>query len=103
MKAAFQDKVTLAETLQITRENSDFYPLQLGNHILGGAFYATRYYKDLRENAGLVYYVSSSFNVGKTRSTYEVEYGSDPKNVSKARSIVERDHKTIADYTSDSA
>jgi zinc protease len=90
-----QDKVTLAETLQITRENSDFYPLQLGNHILGGAFYATRYYKDLRENAGLVYYVSSSFNVGKTRSTYEVEYGSDPQNVSKARSIVERDLKQL--------
>jgi zinc protease len=90
-----QDKVTLAETLQLTRENPDFYSLQLGNHILGGAFYATRYYKDLRENAGLVYYVSSSFNVGKTRSTYEVEYGSDPKNVYKARSIVERDLKQL--------
>ncbi|MDR3628397.1 MAG: pitrilysin family protein [Ignavibacteriaceae bacterium] len=86
-----QDKVILGETLQLTRDNPDFYSLQLGNHVLGGAFYATRFYKDLRENAGLVYYVSSSFNIGKTRSTYEVEYGCDPQNVSKARSIVARD------------
>jgi zinc protease len=90
-----QDKVILAETLQLTRDDSDFYSLELGNHVLGGAFYATRYYKDLRENAGLVYYVSSSFNVGKTRSTYQVEYGCDPQNVSKARSIVERDLKQM--------
>jgi zinc protease len=90
-----QDKVILAETLQLTRDDPDFYSLELGNHVLGGAFYATRYYKDLRENAGLVYYVSSSFNVGKTRSTYQVEYGCDPQNVSKARYIVERDLKQM--------
>ncbi len=90
-----QDKVILAETLQLTRNDADFYSLELGNHVLGGAFYATRYYKDLRENAGLVYYVSSSFNIGKTRSTYEVEYGCDPQNVSKAKSIVERDLKQM--------
>jgi zinc protease len=90
-----QDKVILAETLQLTRTDPGFYSLELGNHVLGGAFYATRFYKDLRENSGLVYNVSSSFNIGKTRSTYEVEYGCDPQNVSKARSIVERDLKQM--------
>lgn len=90
-----QDKVTLAETLGLTRTNPDYYALELGNHVLGGAFYATRFYKDLRENAGLVYYVSSSFNIGKTRSTYEVNYGCDPPNVSKAREIVEKDLKQM--------
>ncbi len=86
-----QDRVTLAETLGLTRSNPDYYPLELGNHVLGGAFYATRLYKDLRENSGLVYYVSSSFSIGKTRSTYSVSYGCDPPNVLKARKIVERD------------
>ncbi len=90
-----QDKVVLAETLGLTRSNQDYYALQLGNHVLGGAFYATRFYKDLRENAGLVYYVSSSFNIGKTRSTYKVNYGCDPPNVLKARTIIVRDLKQM--------
>jgi zinc protease len=90
-----QDRVILAETLQLTRSNPDFYSLELGNHVLGGGFYATRFFKDLRENAGLVYSVSSSFSIGKTRSAYQVEYGCDPQNVSKARSIIERDLKQM--------
>jgi len=94
-KSRVQDKVTLAETMEIIRSNPDYYALQLGNHVLGGAFYATRFYKDLRENSGLVYYVSSSFNVGKTRSTYEVNYSCDPQNVTKARVIIERDLKQM--------
>ncbi len=94
-KSRVQDNVTLAETLELTRSDPDYYALQLGNHVLGGAFYATRFYKDLRENSGLVYYVSSSFNIGKTRSTYEVNYGCDPPNVSKARVIIRRDLKQM--------
>jgi predicted Zn-dependent peptidase len=32
----------------------DYYPLSLGNAVLGGGFYATRLTVDLRENLGLV-------------------------------------------------
>jgi zinc protease len=85
-----QDEVILAQTLGLTRSDPDYYALELGNHVLGGAFYATRLYQDLRERTGLVYYVSSSFDVGRTRSLYVVSYGCDPPNVSKARDIVER-------------
>jgi len=90
-----QDEVTLAETLALNRFNPDYYALQLGNHVLGGGFYATRFYRDLREKGGLVYTVSSSFNVGKSRGVYEVQYGCDPPNVSKAHSIVARDLKDM--------
>lgn len=86
-----QDEVTLAQTLTLKRSDPDYYALMLGNHVLGGAFYATRLYRDLRENAGLVYTVSSSFDIGRTRSFYAVTYGCDPPNVSKARAIVEHD------------
>jgi zinc protease len=85
-----QDEVTLAQTLGLVRSNPDYYALELGNHVLGGAFYATRLYRDLREETGLVYYVSSSFNVGAKRSLYVVTYGCEPANVTKARAIVER-------------
>jgi zinc protease len=90
-----QDQVTLAETLGLNRFNPDYYALELGNHVLGGGFYATRYYRDLREKGGLVYTVSSSFNVGRTRGVYEVHYGCDPPNVSKAHNIVARDLKDM--------
>jgi len=91
-----QVNVHLSETLgELNRFNPDYYALDLGNHVLGGAFYSTWLYRDLRENAGLVYYVGSSFNVGKTRGIYSVNYACDPQNVSKARAIVVRDLKTI--------
>jgi len=83
-----QDKVMLAETLTLTRTNADYYALQLGNHVLGGGFYATRLYRDLREKAGLVYYVGSSFNIGLTRGVYQVPYACDPPKVAKARAII---------------
>jgi len=90
-----QDKVTLAETLGLTRSNPDYYALELGNHVLGGGFYATRLYQDLREKRGLVYYVSSSFDVGRTRAIYEVNYGCDSPNVSTARAIIHGDLKDM--------
>lgn len=86
-----QDGVTLAETLGITRFSPDYYALELGNEILGGSFYASRFSKDLRQSAGLVYTVGSSLQAGKTRSIYSVTYGCDPPNVSKARAIVVHD------------
>jgi zinc protease len=90
-----QEEVTLTETLGLTRSNSDYYALELGNHVLGGGFYATRLYQDLREKRGLVYYVSSSFEVGRTRAVYEVGYACDPPNVSTARAIIQRDLKDM--------
>ncbi len=85
-----QDEVTLAETIGITRSHPDYYKLQLGNHVLSGAFYATRLYRDLREHAGLVYTVESFIEAGKTRSLFGVVYACDPPNVSRARALVER-------------
>ncbi|HEV2499138.1 MAG TPA: pitrilysin family protein, partial [Terriglobia bacterium] len=90
-----QDNVTLAETLGINRFSPDYYALELGNNVLGGGFYASRFSKDLRENAGLVYYVGSSLAAGKTRTIYTVSYGCDPPNVSKARALIVRDLKDM--------
>lgn len=90
-----QDKVILAETLGLNRNHPDYYALQLGNNVLGGSFYATRLYRDLREQSGLVYYVSSSFDMNQTRAVYSVEYACDPPNVNKARAIVVHNLKQL--------
>ena len=85
----------MAETLGITRSDPDYYALNLGNHVLGGGFYATRLYRDLREQTGLVYTVGVDLEAGKTRSTFAVTYASDPSNVARARAIVERNLKMM--------
>ena len=91
-----QDSVVLAEELTLNRFDPDYYPLQLGTHVLGGGFYATRLYHDLRQVAGYVYTVDVSLSASKTRATYTVDYGSDPDKVSKARALVERDLRQMA-------
>jgi zinc protease len=90
-----QDQVTLAETLGLTRSDPDYYALQLGNHVLGGGFYASRLYRDLREHTGLVYDVDSFFDVDQTRGLYLVRYACDPPNVGQARAIVERELRAM--------
>lgn len=86
-----QDKVTLSETLGLTRSDPDYYTLQVGRHVLAGAFYATRLYRDLREETGLVYTVEALLDAGKTRAAFSVVYACDPQNTSRARAIVQRD------------
>ena len=83
--------VTLSEELTLNRFSPDYYPLNLGTNVLGGGFYASRLYHDLRQVAGYVYTVDVQLRASKTRATYTVDYGSDPDKVSKARALVEHD------------
>lgn len=92
---AVQDSVTLSHTLQMNRFSPDYYPMQLGTYVLGGGFYASRLYHDLRQVAGYVYTVDVNLRATRTRATYTVDYGSEPVNVSKARALVERDLQSM--------
>ena len=83
-----QDSVTLAQTLGLTRLDPDYYALELGNNVLGGAFYSSRLMRDIRKDAGLVYSVSSSFQFSRTRGIYYVQYACDPQNVSRVQDMV---------------
>ena len=89
--AQVQDSVDLAEELAINRFSPDYYALQLGDHVLGGGFYATRLYRDVRQKAGYVYNIDNSLRASETRARYSVTYGCDPENVSKARLLVEQE------------
>lgn len=92
---AVQASVTLAQEVGLTRFDPDYYALQVGNSVLGGGFYATRLYHDLRQVAGLVYTVDDDFSAGRTRSVYTVTFGSDPPNVAKARDLIVRDLRAM--------
>ncbi|SPE37335.1 Insulinase family protein [Candidatus Sulfopaludibacter sp. SbA3] len=86
-----QDSVELALEIPVNRFHPDYYALQLGDHVLGGGFYATRLYRDLRQKNGYVYNVDNSLHASETRATYSVTYGCDAENVSKARLLVEQE------------
>jgi zinc protease len=90
-----QDSVVLAETLALTRADPDYYPLELGNAVLGGGFYADRLSIDLRKNSGLVYTVASGMQPGRTRSAYLVRFASDPQNVAKAADAVAQEMRAM--------
>jgi zinc protease len=90
-----QDMVILAQNLALKRSDPDYYPLQLGNAVLGGSFYSTRLSIDLRKNSGLVYSVGSTLQAGRTRGAYLVQYASDPQNVGKAANMVVNEIKSM--------
>jgi zinc protease len=90
-----QDVVVLAQNLSLTRADPDYYPLELGNELLGGGFYSTRLSIDMRKNSGLVYSVGSMLQAGRTRGAYLIEYACDPANVSKAADLAVREVKAL--------
>ena len=93
--SASQDGVQLAQTIDVTYNDPARYALSLGNKVLGGGFYASRLYHDLRDTRGLVYTVNTSFDLGKHRSTYIVSFGADPDKVAAASKIVVQDLKQM--------
>ena len=66
-----------------------------GQHVLGGGFYATRLYHDLRQENGYVYNVDDNLTATKTRSVYTVSTAAIPENIVKARDLIVRDLRAM--------
>ncbi|MBS0444508.1 MAG: insulinase family protein [Proteobacteria bacterium] len=93
--SAVQASVQMTQTIAVTRDDPQRYALNLGNEVLGGGFYASRLYRDLRDRSGLVYTVGTSFDLDKHRSTYTVSYGCDPDKAAAASRVVVQDLKQM--------
>lgn len=87
-KSRVQDNVGLSEMVGINLHSEDRFALNLGNEVLSGGLFANRLYQDLRVKSGLVYNVSSQFELSSTRGRFTVRYGSDPDKVSRASALV---------------
>jgi zinc protease len=83
-----QSEAQLREVIPISYNDPDYPVLQLANTVLSGGFYASLLYHDLRELHGYVYNVGSSLAGGRNRSTFNINYGADPKNVARAQRLV---------------
>lgn len=94
-RSASQDSVQMEQTVDVTRNDPARFALNLGNEVLGGGFYASRLYHDLRDKRGLVYNVNTGFDLDAHRGTYDVSFGADPDKVAAASKIVAQDLKQM--------
>jgi zinc protease len=89
-----QDVVTLAQLVPVVRDDPRSYALDVANTVFGGGANGpstSRLFRDLRQNTGLVYAIDTSLAVGKTRSSFEIEYAALPQNADRAKAFVLRD------------
>jgi zinc protease len=89
-----QDYVTLEQVLPLGRSSPQYYPLLLGNAILGGGSLGpeqSRLFRDIRQNAGLVYSIDSQFVANGARARFSIEYACAPENAPRIQSLVENE------------
>lgn len=55
----------------ITRDNPDYFPLMVGNYVLGGGGFVSRLMSEVREQRGLAYSVFSYFAPGKDAGIFQ--------------------------------
>jgi len=76
------------------RDDPDFFPLLLGNHILGGGGFVSRLTAEVRERRGLAYSVGSHFSPGAHAGAFTVSLQTRPDQATQvltlARDVVTR-------------
>lgn len=56
----------------ITRDDPDYFPLLVGNYILGGGGFVSRLMEEIRQARGLAYGVRSAFSPFKEKGPFEI-------------------------------
>ena len=79
----------------VTRSNPDYFPLLVGNYILGGGGFVSRLMSEVREQRGLAYSVFSYFAPGKNAGIFQA--GLQTKN-DQATLALEVMSSTIAQF-----
>jgi zinc protease len=82
----------------VARSNPDYFPLLVGNYILGGGGFVSRLMSEVREKRGLAYSVFSYFAPGKDNGIFQA--GLQTKN-DQASQALEVMGSTIAQFIAD--
>ena len=82
----------------VARSNPDYFPLLVGNYILGGGGFVSRLMSEVREKRGLAYSVFSYFAPGKDNGIFQA--GLQTKN-DQASQALEVMSSTIAQFIAD--
>jgi zinc protease len=79
----------------LKRTDPDYFPLLVGNHILGGGGFSSRLTDEVREKRGLVYGVSSYFLPLADQGPYLISLQTKKEQTSEALKVV---RETIAKF-----
>jgi zinc protease len=74
----------------ITRNNPDYFPLMLGNSILGGASETSLLYEILRNKHGLVYFANSQFVPMQYRGPFEITLKTKNQQATQALDLIKK-------------
>lgn len=79
----------------VTRDDPDYFPLLVGNYVLGGGGFESRLLNEVREKRGLAYSVYSYFYPLERKGPFEVGLQTRKDQTREALAIV---RKTMGDY-----
>lgn len=71
----------------IKRADPDFFPLFVGNYLLGGGTFVSRLTSEVREKRGLTYSISSSFNPGLHAGSFTISLQTRPDQAAQALQV----------------
>lgn len=72
------------------RNDPDFFPLYLGNYILGGGGFVSRLTNEIREKRGLVYSVYSYFMPHREAGPFQINLQTKKSQIDQAYSLVKK-------------
>jgi predicted Zn-dependent peptidase len=88
-------EVTLTQVINVHRGDADAIPLALANTMLSEEGTGSMLFRDLRVSKGYVYQVNSSVDIGRSSSTFSIDFASDPKNVNRAQAAALADIRRL--------
>jgi zinc protease len=94
-KQRIQSQVQLAQVMAMRRSDPDYPALAVANQSFGAGGSSILFH-DVRDVHGLVYGVNSRAHVEKNRSTFTVQFSSDPGKINEAQSLILADLKNLA-------
>jgi zinc protease len=89
-----QTEARLEEVVPVPHDDAQSYPLLLGTAILGGGSLTpaqSRLFRDLRQDAGLVYTVSAALAPRRERYLFTIEYACLPSNEPRIASLIDEE------------
>ncbi|MGH7727577.1 MAG: M16 family metallopeptidase [Vulcanimicrobiaceae bacterium] len=93
-----QSYVMLQEIVPLARSAPALVPLRVGDAILGGGSGGpeqSRLFRDLRQNAGLVYSIGSDLEINDSYALFGIDYACLPANQPKISALVESEVRTL--------
>lgn len=86
----------------ISRDNPDYYPLQVMNYILGGGGFSSRLVNDIRDKRGLAYSVGSTYSSRRYAGSFQVTLQTkNPSAMTAINLVLENMRRIKQDLVSD--